>query len=138
MTDQPTQEAIENAHARVHHWNGIALEPFSFEREAAYDRLRLRGESLVESCAAIVYLCTLGEELIDKTTTGMDLIDGIRGEEAIRNFRRRIANWANEQGVTGNNSAGDEIVKLGTAIWEETKVSRFQPIAKGGTSGPNA
>jgi len=128
------QQQIDDAATSVHHWRGKKLYPFSFERECAYERLGLDGESNLESCAAIVFLCTLGDEIAENKTTGIDIIESARGKDGIRAFRQRMNAWADSQGITGNNAEGIEVIRVGLGIWRETKVSRFKPE---GGSAPN-
>lgn len=130
------QEQIETAAGSVHFWRGKKLYPFSFERNCAYDRISAGWWGNLECYSLIVFLCTLGEELIgDGRKTGIDLIESAEGVAGVKAFRRRYFAWADASGLTGNNPEGIEVAKLGEKIWEETKLSRFKPE---GSTSPNA
>ncbi len=144
MTDEPNaieelQQKIEVAAGRVHFYKGQRLEPFSVARQAAFQRMGANSwESTLEGLGMIVYLCTLGEKLVDGNLTGIDCIERARGEDEIKKFRKLFFAWLEKEGVTFNNNEGREIGKIGEAIWEDTKVSRFVPeIETQNLSPPN-
>lgn len=143
--EEDRQEEIENAHGRKHFFRGKPLEPFSFERQAAFQRIGVGSESILESAAAVIFLCSLGD---GKTgldfngrkasggyeMSGIDFIDSARGAGVIT-FRRLLAKWATENGIALNSPEGQEAVNVASEIWAETRVSKFEPIQKGGGKG---
>lgn len=150
MTDTQPQQQIDEAFAAVHTFKGRTLEAFTFSRQAAWQRLGLHNvESTLEAATAIVYLCSLGERIevsavtdkagreIIPALTGIDLMQRARGP-ALEEFRARMDAWAASEDIGLNNEAGQEAVNVGTAIFMETKVSRFRPAVEGGgAASPN-
>ena len=150
MTDEPDkQEQINTAAESVGYtFAGKPLYGFSNLREACWQRLGLeRAESEYESCIGVVFLCTLGDEIIERRTgrrgeeiviTGTQLIRECR-EEKKADMLDRLYAWADEHGLSGRNDAGAECARLGLMIWNDVQASRFRPIIKeGGAAPPNA
>lgn len=138
--NEDMQERIEEAaEAPGHVFKGQRLQHFSFSRQACWQRCGYeRLESTFESGVAIVYICTLGEELADGKLSGIDLISSARNS-SIPAFRARAEAWADALGLTANNPDGIEAKRLGIKIFNETHESRFRPVPNGGgTPSPNA
>ncbi len=155
MTDESTpdpQQEIDTAtSAPQYEFHGIKLEPFSFDRNACFQRCAYEAwngkiESQFESLCAIVFFCTLGDQIVQsdyvgevKTpVTGWDLIDYARGENKIRALRRRIGEWMDEHAVNANSEDGRECYRIGLQIWNDMEKARFRPIPqKGSAPDPN-
>lgn len=120
--EQQTQ--IEAASGAVHFWRDKRLAPFSFGRQATLERLRLRYESLIETAAAIVYLCLLDGD------AGIERMERARGPVEVKALRKEIHDWAEREGIGMQNETGIQCADLAEKIWEEIKVSRFVPEAK--------
>lgn len=123
----------------VHYFKGKKLEPFSFGRQSAFQRLRVGGESTIESAAMLVFLCLQKPERIDLA----------RGDEGCAKFRLDLAAWADEQkvginytdesGVLHGSKAGSEVQAIANAIWIEIAEAESEPDLKDetGTESPN-
>lgn len=137
-TEAMQDEIEQAAEGAGHTFNGARLQPFSFARQACWQRLRYdQVESVFEAACAIVFICTLGEELADANLTGRDLIDSARGEEGIRAFRRRLESWAEGLELSANNDLGRECNRLGNVLWSESTTSRFKPVIDPGGKPPD-
>lgn len=126
VTEDP-QQALESGSAAVHYWREKKLEPWSFGRQTAWRRAGYNKiEDTLESACAIVYLCTLTPEEINR----------VRGP-AIATFQLALDKWADQQGATLNSDAGQQLIDLGTKIWLETKQAQFEPVVKGDAKAPD-
>ena len=124
----------------VHYFKGKKLEPFSFARQSAFQRLRIGSESALESAAMLVFLCLQKPERIDRA----------RGDEGCARFRLDLSEWADEQkigisytddaGVLHGSKAGNEVQAIANAIWIEIAEAESEPDLKNetGTESPNA
>ena len=125
---------------RVHYFQGKKLEPFSFARQSAFQRLRIGSESALESAAMLVFLCLQKPEQIDRA----------RGEEGCAAFRLACSEWADankigvaytdDKGVRHGSKAGHAVRDLADAIWTEIAEADSEPDLKdhGDTPNPNA
>jgi hypothetical protein len=123
----------------VHYFKGKKLEPFSFARQSAFQRLRVGGESTIESAGMLVFLCLQKPERIDRA----------RGDEGCAQFRLNLAAWADEQkiginytddsGALHGSKAGNEVQNIANAIWVEIAKADSEPDLKdeSGTESPN-
>ena len=137
MTDEPDKQEQINAAAEgeARNFLGKRLHPFSFSRQACWQRLDYeRVESVFESACAIVFLCTLGDEIVEGAMTGLDIIDSARGPEGLKAFRRRFEAWA--ENLSANNEEGREANRIGQELWAETATSRFKPVIPDGKAAP--
>lgn len=142
-TEEMQDELEQAAEAPGHFFNGKRLQPFSFGRQACYQRCD-DGESEFEAKITILFLCMLGEEIFespllpkDHKKSGIDIMEAARGA-GIPFFRRLVAKWADENGFTANNPEGRAAAHLGFIIWNESKKSKFKPVQNGGsTPDPN-
>ena len=124
----------------AHYFKGKRLEPFSFARQSAFQRLRVGSESTIESAAMLVFLCLQKPERIDRA----------RGEEGCARFRLDLSAWADEQkigisytdeaGVLHGSKAGHEVQKIASEVWSEIAAAESEPDLKDetGTESPNA
>jgi hypothetical protein len=124
----------------AHYFKGKLLEPFSFARQSAFQRLRVGSESTIESAAMLVFLCLQKPERIDRA----------RGEEGCARFRLDLSAWADEQkigisytdetGVLHGSKAGHEVQKIASEVWSEIAAAESEPDLKDetGTESPNA
>ncbi len=113
------EELIETAAERESfYWQGKKLEPFSFGRQAAAQRIGAEGASTIENAVLLVYLCTLTPNEIDR----------VRGEDEIKAFRARMNEWADSQGVTLADRG--PVTEVANQIWGEMAASRFKLAAK--------
>jgi hypothetical protein len=98
------------------------LEPFSFARQAAAQRLQM-GESVFESAALLVFLCL----------STRDEIDRARGSEAESRFRERMEIWADKIGACLRSATGEQVMRVGDQIWDRMAASESSPVIEGGT-----
>lgn len=124
----------------VHTFKGKPMQPFSFARQSAFQRLRIGNESALESAAMLVFLCLQKPERIDRA----------RGEEGCAQFRLDLSEWADEQkigisytdddGVLHGSRAGAEVQKIASEVWAEIAAAESEPDLKNetGTESPNA
>ena len=124
----------------AHYFKGKKLEPFSFARQSAFQRLRVGGESTIESAGMLVFLCLQKPERIDRA----------RGDDGCASFRMACHEWADEQkigisytddsGVLHGSKAGNEVQAIANAIWIEIAEAESEPDLKSesGTESPNA
>lgn len=136
------QARIEAATGERHFFLGKPLEPFSFERQAAFQRLSVGSESSLEAATAVVFLCTLGDAKTglnffgraaqpgEYEMTGIDLIDAARGASTVI-FRRLIAAWATKNRIGLNTKNGREAVQVAGLLWKETHDAELAPELKG-------
>ena len=124
----------------AHYFKGKKLEPFSFARQSAFQRLRIGSESALESAAMLVFLCLQKPERIDRA----------RGDEGCASFRLSLSEWADEQkigisytddaGVLHGSKSGAEVQKIASEVWAENAAAESEPDLKNetGTESPNA
>lgn len=153
--DQAQQDAArEDAHAPIYapaEWfmkagrKGIAdegglaaMEPFSFARRAAFQRISSGGS--MESNAMLVFLCLMTR----------DAIDAARGPVMESRFRERMEGWADAIGVRFDkfidgerirNPAAARIGEIADAIWQREEAAEHSPVlpkATGKPASPNA
>lgn len=139
MTDEPaTQAAIdEAAEAPARYFHGIKLQPYSFKRDACWLRCRMDGYgSVFEAAVFMVFISTLGDEIVDSGMTGKDVMETARGRDGVLAFHRRCEAWADEHGITSNNAEGAEIKRIADEIWAETESSRFKAVTQTAASAP--
>jgi hypothetical protein len=140
-TETPAVQPEASAELGVaHYFKGKRLEPFSFARQSAFQRLRVGSESTIESAAMLVFLCLQKPERIDRA----------RGEEGCARFRLDLSAWADEQkigisytdeaGVLHGSKAGHEVQKIASEVWSEIAAAESEPDLKDetGTESPNA
>lgn len=128
------RDALDNACERAYFFKGKRLHPFSFARQAAAQRLNIASDSMLESWTLLVYLCTLGPELIEGTSeTGIDRIDKARGEDGLRQFRRHMEKWADDNGIGFGSPVAMEVRDIATAIWNDVFHSEVTPDVRGGS-----
>jgi hypothetical protein len=124
----------------VHTFNGKTLEPFSFARQSAFQRLRIGSDSPLESATMLVFLCLQTPARIDRA----------RGEEGCAAFRLACSEWADANkigvaytdaaGVKHGSKAGHQVREIADAIWEQIAEADSEPDLKNesGTESPNA
>jgi hypothetical protein len=120
------EQLLETAAERdAFYWRGQRLEPFSFLRQAAAQRIVQEGSSEIEDSVLLVYLCTLPASEIDAA----------RGKAKIAEFRAKMAEWCDREGVTVADYG--DILKLAAEIFQEVEASRSRPEkTKGPTETP--
>jgi hypothetical protein len=136
----PDQQKEPEDLAGVHHFAGQKLEPWTFDREAAFFRLGINLNDEFESSVAMIFLCTLNEERTSfdltgkdveegKGCRGIDFIDFARGTGVLV-FRRKMAEWASSQRISAFKSKGksQEVVDVASAILREVQASEFEPV----------
>lgn len=139
MNTAEMQNQLETASdAPGHFYKEKRLEPFSFGRQTCWQRCGYdKAESEFESKIAILFICTLGEEIFEDTKrSGIDILESARGY-GIPFFRSLVAKWADEQGFTANNPEGSTAARIGFAIWKESKQSKFKVVPKVTGSNPD-
>jgi hypothetical protein len=141
MTDEPQsaipQAAIEAAaEPKIHIFNGKPLYPFNHARMTCWHRIGFEGAILssYEALVAIVFICTLGDEIVDGKMTGMDLIRSTRDLESIRAFEARANEWVDSLHMTPKNAIGREANDVGYAIFKEMEDSRFTIVPTEGAA----
>jgi hypothetical protein len=124
----------------MHYFKGKRLETFGSARQSAFQRLRVGGESTIESAEMLVFLCLQKPERIDRA----------RGDSGCAAFRMACHEWADEQkigisyidenGLLHGSKAGNEVQAIANAIWVEIAEAESEPDLKNesGTESPNA
>lgn len=109
---------------------GIKLQPFSWGRRAALQRLLFDEMSKLELELAIVFICTKDRESIDR----------VRGEKEKAKFRAEMEKWADDNKITPKSRAEELLSKIAEEIWTEYIDAQFEPVTggSGGDAGGNA
>lgn len=110
-----------------HYFRTLPLEPFSFARQMAFQRLGMAGVSTVESATMLVFMCLQTPERIDQA----------RGPAECAAFRLEAAQWADTQkigvcyvddkGEKKGSKAGHEVRAIANAIWDEISKAEGEP-----------
>lgn len=105
------------------------LEPFSFGRQCAAQRLGISARSPLESAVLVVYLCTLPRQVVAK----------VRTPEAEVKFREQMEDWADRLGIGFASKTERQISAIASAIWSSLAASDGSPKITGsaGTPDPN-
>jgi len=137
--EQIHAQALATAADRQHYFQGSKLEPFSFGRQSAAQRLSMSDESQLEAATLLIYLCTLGEGPFNESReTGIDRIDRARGEKELRIFRQEMAKWADGKKIRLGSTIAKEIQSIANDIWTDLLVSETIPSSDSGgiATGP--
>ena len=123
----------------VHTFKGKPLQPFSFARQSAFQRLDIGSASPLESAAMLVFLCLQTPARIDRA----------RGDGCAA-FRLEASEWADANkigvsyttpdGAQHGSKAGHEVRSIADAIWTQVAEADSEPDLKNesGTESPNA
>lgn len=112
-----------------------ALEPFSFARRAAFQRIGAHGS--LEVNVLLVYLCIMPRAAIDHARPQ-------RGaEDRVSAFRERMETWADAIGVRFDGSlpclVSARVGEIADAIWQREDATESTPVLpKGKPANPNA
>jgi len=111
-------------------FRGKPLEKFSFDRQAAAQRLGDR--SGAENDALLVYLCL----------TPIQKVRQLREDDAVEAFRVEMGQWCDREKITINprNKGRQEIAVIAKRVYEDLALADFEPDIKAGkgTASPNA
>lgn len=115
-----------------------AINPFSFNRQAAAQRLGLTSRSRIESSVLVLFLCCCEFDEIDEARGG-----SWEGEKWInheREFRRKMNEWAEAVGIRLSSEPAKEAEKIAKEIWARLDACNGEPQipTKAGTPSPNA
>jgi hypothetical protein len=124
LDPEEQSEILSSGASGVHYFRGVKLEPFSWGRCNALQRIMRDELSPLEINAAIIYLCTLpaGE------------VGSIRGEVERRAFLDRVEKWAEEQGVRPGGATEAALTETAERIWSEYTTAQTEPDVEGGGS----
>lgn len=105
------------------HFLGTKLEPFSWDRQAAF--LLMRSASLEYSRAVLVFLCMLPIEPCRRIVT----------DRAFREkMRETFSKWceANRVTIHNDNLASKECQRIADTVWDDLQKADFDPQAREG------
>jgi len=114
---------IDEAAEGVFYFNGTKLEPFSWKRNAAFDRFHVPGSSLENACL-LVYLCTLSRNEIEAAY------------EYPESFKDDLEKWGDKHRIYVGTPSRDVVMKIALKILESVKVSEAQPEIADSKSPP--
>lgn len=130
MTDTDLDpEVLQSRAYATKSFLGHKLEPFSFARQTAAQRLSMSSDSILEASALLVFLCLQPWESIDSAR-----------DVGMQPFRRKFCEWADANKIGLNTENGKLVRKIAAEIWEELAAADSEPvIAKArGPTGPKA
>lgn len=115
-----------------------SLHPFSFNRQAAAQRLGLTSRARIESSTLVVFLCCCEFDDIDEARGGS--WDDGKWVNHEREFRRKMSEWAEAVGVRLNSEAAKEVERIAGEIWARLDACNGEPQLKvvTGPIDPNA
>lgn len=115
----------------AHYFKGTRLEPFSFARQVAFQRMGVGSASPLESATMLVFLCLQAPARIDRA----------RGNEGCAAFRREAAEWADANGIgvcytdeagrKRGSKPGHEVIAISDAIWSGIAAAESEPDLPG-------
>lgn len=105
---------------------GIELQPFSWGRRAALQRLLRDEMSFAETALLVVYLCT--------KTPGQ--IDAIRGDDAKRAFRLEMEQWADEHQIISESPNEKLLIDTADEIYKAYTDAQFETQSKASPGSP--
>ena len=105
-------------------FQGKPLEPFSFTRRLAYNRMTLDRITQLEADTILVYLCTKSAKEADAA----------RGEDGEANFRLKASEWV--EGLPDQQNVTTAILDAAKAIRDDLdKAQSLEPDPKGQAPG---
>jgi hypothetical protein len=111
-------------------FRGKALEKFSFDRQAAAQRIG--DDSGAENDALLVYLCL----------TPIERVRQLRGAGPVRAFLAEVADWCDREKITIHkaNKGRQQVSDIANRIYADLALADFAPETKGDkeTPSPNA
>lgn len=113
----------------------VAIYPFSFNRQAAAERLGITSRARIESTVLVLFLCCCEFDEIDQARGGA-WEDG-KWINYEREFRRKMNEWAEAIGIRLNSSPEKEARKIVKEIWARLDACNGEPQVKGTTGTPN-
>ena len=126
LPEEQEQHDLNAAATAQHEFLGKPLEPFSWGRFQAMQRLSKEGLSGFEFAVAIVYLCTLKPAQVVQ----------IRGEGKIVRFLTDLESWAEANKVYPKTRNGEQLQAVCDRIWEDYQQSISEPeLPKTGLEG---
>lgn len=153
VAPQTEQEEIDSsfADADAHYWGEVRLDPYSAQRQIAAQSMGMRFGSLtaedmdeiertasypnmMQDAIIVLYLCFPrgrdGKQGIEESYAACDA-------RAQKTVRRRMLDWACDQGITTGSPQYKLAVELMLKIVREARVNQFVPDGKKGTVRPN-
>jgi hypothetical protein len=154
LVTPPTEdEEIEKSYTASdgHFWKETRLDPYGAQRQIAAQALGLRWGAMTKEdlkefeqtnsypgmfldAMIVLYLChprgPKGKDGIDESYSACD-------PKASRGVRRRMMDWAAEQGITAESEEQGEAIVLMVKIVRESRINQFKPDGKKGTALPN-
>lgn len=131
MNDDDNEMSVDDAATRVFFFQGVALLPFTWDRQAHFERLARRNSRLFNTCL-LIFICKSADDDLDATLYS-------DGQES---FTKRLGEFSTTNKLFVGSKRAKAAEKIAGEILASVEVSETEPdlphSASAGPPGPKS